>query len=326
MVANPCSAPLVEGLFGDTVGFLSRFKHVQSHTVEPCGYIAWFPDMAQGTEWLGSARSGASCFKWESSDSSNIPSNTGASSRWGLNSSPAYSTAISYRVAGDQFTQSNVCASQRTIAACIKLRYTGRMDATAGEVALLTGVSIGQLLGESSFNADSQPLSVDDVFQLSSDVSRLSIDGHEVRHRPTSGSEHLKACPSEQAFVVTGSALEVGTAAGVITSRTPAAAAHDPRAIIIAWRGLASLTPLVLETHVGIEWTPNAYQGLSAPKTIELGPKDTYSTVLRSLDRMGQSAWETAAPHVERTARSMMVGAAQAGMNYFRSQGNLLRQ
>jgi len=330
MVANPCSAPLTEGLYGDSVGFLSRFKNVTTLNVEPNGYIAWFPDMAQGLTFFGEANSGSSCFMFETADSSRIPVNSGPDSRWGLNASPFGTTARTYRVAGDQFTESNVCASQRTVSACIKMRYTGRMDATSGEVALLTGVSIAQLLGESNYEGgNTEPLSVDDVFQLSSDVTRLSLDGHEVRHRPNSGSEHLKPSPAGQIMASTGAALEVGALNSSITARTSTAAAHDPRAIILAWRGLpaaAPLAPLVFETHLGLEWTPNASQGLSAPRTIEMGPKDTYSTVLRSLDRMGQVAWETMSPHIERSARSVVAGMAQAGMTYMRGQGNLLRQ
>jgi hypothetical protein len=206
----------------------------------------------------------------------------------------------------------------------MKLRYTGRMDATEGEVAVLTGLTISQLLGISAGGGADLPIDVNDVFQLAQRIERLSLDGHEVRWRPSQSSHTLIQSPIQTSNVATGSALKIGNRNANTT--VPTAEAHNlaPEAIVIAWRGLSqgeNVTPLILEHYLGLEWVPNPSEGLTQPDRVDIGPSDTFSTILRGLDR-AQYAWDTAPPRVKHGAASVAAGMAQAGMSYFASRGN----
>jgi hypothetical protein len=201
------------------------------------------------------------------------------------------------------------------------MRYTGTMSATQGEVCTLSGVTVSQLLGTSLGGAiPSNTLSVNQMFQLASSAERLSLDGHEIKWRP--GQSSHKARPSSTGAVATstGSAINIGVHGVSRSTGTPEALTDSAEAIIIAWRGLAAAAPLVVETHVGLEWMPNATQGFQAPMHIDIGPSDTFSTVLRSLDRL-HSGWEGVSAPLKRSATSAIAGMAQAGANYYLRRG-----
>jgi hypothetical protein len=198
------------------------------------------------------------------------------------------------------------------------------MDATEGEVAVVTGLTISQLLGISAGVGNDVPIDVDQLFQLAQRVDRLSLDGHEVRWRPSQSSHTLIQSPVQNSNISTGSAFKIGIQPVGTTLPTPEAHNLAPEAIVIAWRGLsqgANETPLILEQYLGLEWVPNPTEGLTQPDKVDIGPSDTFSSVLRGLDQASH-AWDTAPPQVKRGAASVAAGMAQAGMNYFASRGN----
>jgi hypothetical protein len=317
MIKEPCSAELSHGLYGDKVGFLTRFKRFKAFSALGSGYAVWFPAMNQGDSSVGAQNNGASCFFWENANAGTPVPNTLAVP-YGNAANPIGSSAETIEVAGDAFTQSAVCSSQRTLAACMRLRYVGRMDATSGEVAVISGLTANQLFNLSANDAGvtSVPSNVNDIFQLSTRVSRLSLDGHEVRFRPTQNTHTFVPSPVLLNSNSAGAATKIGIIGTSITAMTPEASALAPEAIIIAWRNVTAASPLILETYVGIEWVPNASNGLQAPPHVDIGPSDTFSTILRGLDR-AQAAWDTVPPPMQHGAVNMVASMAQAGMSYF---------
>lgn len=318
MIKEPCTAPLVHGLYGDIGGFPTKYKRTRSFPSLGAGYAVWFPQMGQASTNPGLNANGSSCFLWGDANPAANPTNTIANP---YGNAASVTSAQTIPVAGDQFTQSSVCATQRTLTACMKLRYTGRMDATEGEVAVLSGLTVSQLLGISAGGGADVPIDVDEIFQLAQRVERLSLDGHEARWRPTQSSHTFIQSPVQNSNVATGSAFKIGTTGVNTTSPTPEAHNLSPEALVIAWRGTQVGANLVLEHYLGLEWIPNPTEGLTQPEKVDIGPSDTFSSVLRGLDRASH-AWDTAPPSVKHGAATMAAGMAQAGMRYFASRGN----
>jgi len=177
MVQDPCKAPLVPGLYGETEGYLTKFHKSTNATLGPCGYIVWFPDM-MGT--IGDVGPNLSVYMPTAGNPDLVPLNTVQNPYGSGNMFEADVTASEITEPAYSFVTATTDGF-RTLSACMSLNYTGRMDATQGEIAVLTGVPISTMFSGSSH----VPPTVNRLFTYAEGTQRLSLDGHEVKWRPT---------------------------------------------------------------------------------------------------------------------------------------------
>jgi len=99
MVADPCNATLVPGLFGTSEGLMGRFRtnfQLATDATLTCGYLLWCPDYCnEGARDLGKQNSG-NLFVWQSADANKVPTSLPGDEPYGTDSiSAAMTTAHS---------------------------------------------------------------------------------------------------------------------------------------------------------------------------------------------------------------------------------------
>lgn len=267
LLVDPCSADLRRvRVSGEESGYVARFKthessglfHGFTSTVENfAGYVAWFPGYHNQAGAMTSGR-GMNLFGWWSPSAATSPLNDSDGVPFGGSSS---ASARSVADPVNSFLTGSTAQSARGLAACMSMRYLGRLDATAGEYCVLTGINSDVLVGGLA--------SVNDLFALADNSHRLTTKTIDVRYNPTDvgcryRTEGISASNnSSDRCVMSGSASSAARQ-GDSTSMQ--------KAIVIAFRGVqqnASPTQDVLQFSLSkaVEWLPQAGSGLSQPSS-----------------------------------------------------------
>lgn len=272
MLANPCGATLIPGMFSSDEGMLTRLKSAQNGTgAGTSGYFLWFP------RYVGDAVNGsANCIFFSNTDSSVAPLNTSAFPYADNDGSATNGTM--FDTGASAFVQSDTVSDFRTVSACMKTTYTGAMTDSKGMVATITNVSVDALLRG---NSDA-PLSVDQLFAMSADVHRLGVDTQEVRYRP---DPQLNDFTNDRT-----SAYDVGS--GATTAMSHDSARFFPTCIGFAWIGVDT-SSLNFQFVQNIEWRPDALVGINTVVPRMLSDPGHTGRVLRWLDNNIPS-WQSA--------------------------------
>jgi len=274
MLADPCAANLVPGIFGTTEGLLARMRTTISFN-EQNGYIAWCPNYCASN---GTA-TGHYNFVWygQNFGSSVNPTNTTVNpfgtnytTSGGFLQDPAYN-----------FLSGATAADHRTISACLSLVYTGSISSCSGEIALLPNVGTSVLLSGGSGGV---PASIDDLFTHAPIHNRLSIEAAEIKFHPGAQLPRFHASRTGPLYY---------QAANATTLAPSVAASGDPGWVVLAWRNVPATSIRVMATKC-FEWRPEANVGLLSVTPKSTTPMTTFHDAVRMLDTVSPEWWAMA--------------------------------
>jgi len=265
LLLNPCKSALVPGLHSTSEGILSRFQtFTDLGATETNGYILWCPHYVSKTSTVHET-----CFAWQNADASVEPFNT-VTIPYGVSNA---GTALALNVGASSFVSTNTCADFRLLSACMKLTYTGAINAAAGLVAPITGIPVDTLLQGSSTG---RPISVDHLFSLCDDVKRMSLDTIEVRHRPDQAL--VDSFKSDDDAIITK-----GVSATNASTLSSEAKRFNPTVFGFAWKGVPAAT-LTASFVQNIEWRPDGPSGIVMPPPRQLHAPGYSAKLLKYLD------------------------------------------
>jgi hypothetical protein len=300
LVSNPCHSELLPGLYGSSQGLLARLKTTSNCTAGVGGvngFVLWAPDFVNSGAPLDAGNILCFC----SPDSAARPANVStapfaAGNDWVIGANgfslpdPAYS-----------LLNGDTARDARTLSACMKMTFYGRLTNSSGQIAFLDNSSISNLLVGG-------PLalipSVDDWFRSSNDVRRMGIDTLEHVWRPTPASEIFRDTADD--------CLTIGTSAASVEGE---ASRVNPTTLFgFAWRGVASTdTNLAFEFIKNIEWRPEVSSGLTTLGIHSSGPSHV-ATTLAVLDHHDPSWTHRVVQSIEGSAGAV-VRAAYTGVS-----------
>lgn len=285
MLADPCNATLIPGLYGDSEGLLARLKSeltfANNEHPSTCGYILWLADSH------GEAQIGPGTYRTGSlvgarfDTTSDVVTNTAAI--------PAYCGALA---AGDSQGFSlrdpalplvnGIARDARTLSACMRMAYLGAMQTAAGQVAFLENVPLTNVLSSS----------VDELFRLATTVKRIGVGTHEIKFRPSENSKFFSTF--ETANTTTQSQRDVSSPLTLGSEGTGATTVEDirgPRVFGFAWRGTDNATNIAFEFIKNVEWRPRTDSGLPAIKPVAIHETSMVHHAERELDRKHGGSW-----------------------------------
>lgn len=285
MLADPCNATLVPGLYGDSEGLLARLKSelTFSGNTDPgtSGYMLWLADSHGAAQVAaGSYRTG-SLIGARFTNTSNTVTNT--------STYPAFCGAITASD-GSGFSRDDpalhlvngIARDARTLSACIRLAYLGSMQSAAGQVAFLENLPLTNVLGSS----------VDELFRLATYVKRMGVGTHEVKFRPSENSKFFSTF--ELSNTTTGSQRDVSSPLTLGSPGSGVTTVEDirgPRVFGFAWRGTDHATNLAFEFIKNVEWRPRTDSGLPTIKPVAIHETSMVHHAERELDRNLGSSW-----------------------------------
>jgi len=295
LVSNPCHGPLERGITDSGIGQV--LERVRSSIIPidaaNCanGYVIWFPSYHNS----GAVGALGNFYFWNNSDSSLKPTNTIAVP---MGSGPSNTAGTFIRdPAFPLVTGASTSFSRaRTVSACLQLEYIGALNATSGQVAIISNISLQAFNANGGVSADFVPLSVDQMFSYAGTRERVQITGHEVVWRPDDETS---------VFRTDGSANNIGAAVpaaliyrpdvvfdmGLIASTATANVCVDnafTKGICIAWRGFpATANTVSVQAVKVVDLELSTINNAVEPQyaTTKVHIPDPVSTVTNWLDR-----------------------------------------
>jgi len=274
MLADPCNAPLVPGIYGTNEGLLARMK--SSFTIaESHGYVAWCPVYNSGATLSGyhhnfvvySTNLGSN---YGPANSSADPYGTTRTTSAAFIADPAYT-----------FINGTTAADQRLIGSCLTLLYTGALQTMSGEVAYAPNVSTNVLLYG---GAGSTTCTIDDLFVHATHSHRMTASNVEVKFHPGHNKPQFHRSRTGPLYYVTGTP----------TVTSPSVdSAGDPGWSVIAWRNVPTNSLRVIATK-NFEWRPEANVGLTAVPPQVTGSELNYLSSVKLLDQALPNWWAMA--------------------------------
>lgn len=302
MIADPCNADMIPGIFGESLGQLNRCH--KSITLDPaeggattCGYFLWCPEFhnSVGAEYH------INTFWFTTTNASAVPLNT-TTNPWG--SGGAAGIAI-----GDpayNFVNSALVVTAATVSSCLDITYTGTLDTSQGEICLINGISLEDIVetkadaGPSNPNAAQPVMTVNEMFSFANSSTRLGLGSHEVigntADTPTFASD--KEGP-----------IHLGTAATNISNVSEQGLIADPLWYGFAIRGLTAAQPITVNMTKIIEWKQAHVSGFARQKPVVYAP-ETQVPKAKMLLNKSDPNWATRLAGVGRSMISQ--AAAQA--------------
>jgi len=302
LVADPCNAELHPGLYGSTQGLLARLKASTNNSAGTSGangFVLWAPDFSNS----GTQSGGGNILCFCSDNSSDVPTNTATIPFASGNDWSAGGGGFSIMDPAHALLSGDTARDARTMSACMKMTYFGRLTNSAGQVAFIDNSSIANLLRGAG--GDTVP-SVDEWFRSSNDVRRIGLDTFENVWRPTTGSDIFRGGEDQ--------CVNIGVIGGYNTTEAEVSRVVPPTLFGFAWRGVYSTdTNLAFEFIKNIEWRPEVASGLSTLGIHSSGPSHA-STTLAILDHHNPSWTHRIVQSVEGGA-SAIVRAAWTGVS-----------
>lgn len=302
LLNDPCEAPLVAPQYGASSGGyltkLSRFFNVNM-SEGTSGYCVWFPDYT-GRTYSGGLAANCFCFANDSAGAAAV--NTTAAPM-GAASSAGAINGVAFTDPAYTFVSTEVVQDCRTASACVKMTYTGRNDALAGRVGIISGFSRDALL----VGNEGSPPTISEFFNYATDVTRTPMDVTELKFKPSEGSEFYRNVNNieDVAFehgTIGTSALKIGAGSSSATGT----------GIGFCWSGLDPSSSLTFDFLKNIEWRPEFSSSLaSPPQTVSTSGGNLMSRAVAYLDKHAPGwhqtltrAGQTAAARIAQTAFS----------------------
>lgn len=296
MIEDPCSSELAAGFYGSVEGYLARFHSILTpggNTSDTCGYLLWVPEF-HNRGYIGAAEA-----KW------NLIMGTLNSPTTGIDLS-GYATGQEARQDPCyQFVSGTVCGDARTLSACGRMSYYGTLSNNQGMVA---HVDIPFSVLEDKLAGGG--LSVDDLFKISQDVRRTSLDPMEQKYAPLGAEPTFKSdggnSDGDYGIHDTSGVISVGTSAKVL----------NPRVIGFAWKGYSPLSstgafPFQFDLYKNIEWRPQSTSGLTIPVPRRIASGNNANRVVAMLDAI-RPGWKTSTHAVMKSAGARITERALA--------------
>lgn len=288
LIADPCYGQLTHPLYGGTSGgYLARFKRtftVHQTAASNNGWFMWFPEYHcdQGISAVITNKAPQSSWLYESNVATGFPTNTITNpfGSGGVGGSPQQDPASPFL--------RGVNGTARTVAACVKIMYTGPPLTKAGIFTFDNQVKASQVL---DFNAAGVP----DIAQQAGthSVSCPTPRTMEIRWIPNllNSSRFRRATPTvvqtgntstyvDDTLVMSGFPSSVASYNG--------STASDATGIVVTWRGLPSTisNDVTIECYKVVEWMPYENTSLVQPRPAP----PTQQSVNRAFDYISQMA------------------------------------
>lgn len=286
MIADPCSADLIPGIYGDKEGLLARVKSTitcDAEAATTCGYILWSPDYHEdGTKMQDTdVTAFGNVFGWSADDPEQRPANiqAGAGALKFGTSGIAFAdggvsqTATAFADPASELLSSDIVQDARTIGACIKMVYTGTALTASGQFALIQDLPLAGLVGNTTdpddYDGEVLASSVNQLFRLATHTGRLGTNDLECIARPDDSSHVFRGINEGPYKCYTGQAI-TPEEVKLNTAATAQAKTLEPQWFGFAWRGLdtSAKTPLIFDLYKSLEWRPRPSSGFTlADKT-----------------------------------------------------------
>jgi hypothetical protein len=159
----------------------------------------------------------------------------------------------------------------------------------------ITGLSVDTLLKGS---ATGGPISVNDLFALSSSLERLPLETSEVRYRPCDSVAEAYKSDDD-------SLINKGTPASTISTLTEESKRFHPTLYGFAWKDVPA-TSLAVSFIQNIEWRPDGQSGIVNPPIVQLHDPGYLPKLLHMMDA-AYPGWQGAASGI------FAAGARQIG-------------
>lgn len=305
MIADPCSAQLTPGIYGDNQGLLGRFQSSYTLTTGgtyTCGYFIWFPGYTGYTRNT-TPHNGLNIFNFAHDVSSDAPINTVAVP---FGSGLIADTTYGIPDPALPFITAGTCESMRLLGACMKLTYTGKTSDATGQICLLQNVPLDNILPENG-----TPASVDDLFILSSVSRRLGLDSQEIVFQPKDAAlERFRT--AEDVCVQQGIS---GTDASTFGAD---AKINPPTCFGFAFRGLTpgTLDQYIVEMHKNVEWKPSTGQGMPMTPAVQTSGKSYIQAATNALNKISPTWWDHAANAANFAGNKLVKMALGGVVNY----------
>lgn len=248
-------------------------------------------------------------FVWQSDDPAFRPLNTAATGTlYPTTNPPVYglqrtttsnwTSAVAIPDPAAGFTMGTVCEDARLLSSCIRATYTGRQSDSAGLICPIRNMSLSDFLvrNDDSGTFSGQGLSVNDIFKLAPDQSRIGTEVHEIRSRDSDTEmEEWQTWLDPAAFPGTWN----GTTGGSITISDPGISPREPNVYGFAWRDVEAtqFTKMYIELFKNFEWRPKTNAGISLPVEERSSVVSNLPKAMAYLDRV-KKGWDIAKPYV----------------------------
>jgi len=326
MVSNPCTAILKPGFFGSAKGYLAKVKSTSRIGALPdgvsAGYVLWVPVVSSNGDPKpspdqkdnSSLTRAYNIMVYTAEASTDAPTNTLVSPAF---SSPglvnggtgSFLPDPAAQLIASTANQAGLMQDMRTVSACIRMSYTGRMDRSSGQMAFVENVPLSTILGHTSgASLESQPISIDQLFNLSPAAQRLGVDTLEVVWRPSAENPATFVGESDHALYTS---TDEFLAPLFPTQIGDYANSREPTVFGFAWRG-ALESQLAFEFFKNVEWRPRFDKGFTAQIPRAINDHDYTGDVLKFLDELDPS-WTRRILDASQSATSRIISAAFAG-------------
>jgi hypothetical protein len=274
MIADPCNASLVPGMYGSNQGMLARFKASYSFAEFNAlfasykyGYVIWYPTYHCPATTTGSAN----LFFYGASTASAAPTllNYGVFGATG--------TAVAGTDPAYNFTNSDTCQDARTLSACITSSYLGTTSAAQGLYVPLTNIPLELPIFGGTGGA---PPSVDQLRNYATFQERAATSD-EVVWRPSVSSTFF---PPARGGLTTSS--------GSSTTMGEANIVSNPMGIAILFYGVSALSDYTVTCYKNVEWRAEPSSGLTFQPPVGVDSPVKITNALNKLDK-SKPFWQT---------------------------------
>jgi hypothetical protein len=273
-----------------------------------------FPEY-YGSAYGASITDNLSAFIWAHDTATHHPANNYAGSPFGHSYTSAEYSAKAIPAPAESWVAGTNVADARTVAACIRLRYNGKMTDASGSVVVVEDFPAEMLIGG---GAGGQPMSVDEIFQYAGAPRRLPVDGVEVKFRPGAQSQYFRTKETEDFQDDRDKCIRSGNPTAAASIGVGATTTGAIRGILIAWRGCdgnSTGADFSIDLYQAIEWRPKPVSGLILPPPNPSNGVNEVNLAVATLDRQHPN-WTTTmaraakviAPVVKRMAQAAIAG------------------
>jgi len=307
-VIDPCHGPVTPGVYGSSEGLTARVKTTYQTTgagFDTCGMVLWIPSYHNAAGSSALSVTHFNLFIKVDNDPDDHFADTLALPM-GAGTSPTAGNGFSIPDPASAFVDTGLVLDARTLAACLRLTYTGKVTETSGQICWIDNYGPAELM--------SNQTSVNEFFNRATKTSRLGLDTYEQLFRPddATGTDRFRTGGAQDAAFTQAVPL-AGPSYSSSTVR-----ALQPKVIGFAWRGAQPgfLDHLVVESIKVVEWRPEVTAGLTGAIPRSLSVPST-TKMVAALDNRYPSWSSRISSAAMSAASSLKNGTWQA----FQSEG-----
>lgn len=287
MIADPCNASMVPGFYSTKEGILSKNKtsyKCDGGSTQKYGYIVWDPERNNFVNAAGVAT--LNCVIYAPTAATDRPANlSSANNMFGGGSCTVAGQSTSLQVGATAFINTATVSTYRTVGACMRVTYTGKLADLEGRLGWVNGISSDTVLyGGVDAGTPDKPVTPAEMLAMCGRTARFSLETQESKFRPSRTSPNLRA---EADNGVWNSGLAVETSASADSAR------HGSTVIGFAWDGILT-SQLLFEFIQIIEWVPDLAAGQIVQPPKQVKEEGYYQHVLKFMDDK-MPGWRTSA-------------------------------